>query len=519
MEPMLMLSLLVKATVALAAGLTMAAVAARARASVRHLAMAATFAVLLALPLAVAFAPPVSIAMPSGTPAVSETVTAAFEQPFLMITPSPALVGGSAAAPAPRLALSPRTMALAAWAGGAVLFLLPLGVSLWKLRRLRSASLPWPRGRDALRAVSPDLPLEIDVLLNEGIAAPLTCGFINPVIVLPVDAEDWSDHELERAFVHEVEHVRRGDWAIQLVARAVCAAYWFHPLVWVAWRRLGVECERACDDAVLLRCERADYAEQLVSLARRTAAAPLEPILLMAGRTDLSVRVRAILDGSQLRGRAGRAAVLTASAAALAFVLAVAPLETVAAAPLADQLRAPRPADPFTAAIAETFIAAAAGGRTTVVREFLDRGADVNVVLPGDGTPLIAAAREGHTGLVRLLLERGADPNIAVIGDGNPLIMAASGGHLAIATLLLDAGARIDDMVPEDENPLIMASTNGHLRMVQLLVGRGASINVGTWAGPSGIRSDDEWRTPLNMAERHGHADVARFLRSLGATN
>jgi beta-lactamase regulating signal transducer with metallopeptidase domain len=60
------------------------------------------------------------------------------------------------------------------------------------------------------------------------------CGFWRPLIVLPVDARHWNETELRCTIVHELEHVRRGDWATQLAARAICACYWFHPLVWVA---------------------------------------------------------------------------------------------------------------------------------------------------------------------------------------------------------------------------------------------------------------------------------------------
>ena len=60
------------------------------------------------------------------------------------------------------------------------------------------------------------------------------------------------------------------------------------------------------------------------------------------------------------------------------------------------------------------------------MRALLDRGAQVNAVVDGDGSPLICAAREGHLDIVRLLLEHGADVNLAGPGDGNPLIMAAT---------------------------------------------------------------------------------------------
>jgi beta-lactamase regulating signal transducer with metallopeptidase domain len=43
--------------------------------------------------------------------------------------------------------------------------------------------------------------------------------------------------------------------------------YWFHPLVWIAWRRLGLEAEHASDDAVLREADATAYADQLVALA------------------------------------------------------------------------------------------------------------------------------------------------------------------------------------------------------------------------------------------------------------
>jgi Zn-dependent protease with chaperone function len=75
-----------------------------------------------------------------------------------------------------------------------------------------------------------------------------------------------------KRIVHELAHVRRGDWVSQCFARAICALYWFHPLVWVAWRQLQLEAERACDDAVLACAEATDYANQLVGLAKRLSS-------------------------------------------------------------------------------------------------------------------------------------------------------------------------------------------------------------------------------------------------------
>ena len=55
--------------------------------------------------------------------------------------------------------------------------------------------------------------------------------------------------------------------------------------------------------------ERTDYAEQLVTLAQRMSATPVQPMLGMANRSDLSTRVTAVLDDRLRRGRAGFALV------------------------------------------------------------------------------------------------------------------------------------------------------------------------------------------------------------------
>jgi TonB family protein len=131
--------------------------------------------------------------------------------------------------------------------------------------------------------------------------------------------------------VHELEHVQRRDWVNSCLARTVCAVYWFHPLVWIAWRQLTLEAERACDDAVLGRSEATAYADQLVGLAQRLSRTSKLPLLAMANRAELGKRVGAVLDSGQRRGRAGVFAVALACAAAAVVVVTMSPLRMVAA--------------------------------------------------------------------------------------------------------------------------------------------------------------------------------------------
>jgi ankyrin repeat protein len=82
---------------------------------------------------------------------------------------------------------------------------------------------------------------------------------------------------------------------------------------------------------------------------------------------------------------------------------------------------------------------------------------------------------------------------------------------------LLDRGAAIEQIVPGDENALIGASGGGHLQVVQLLVARRADVNARAWASEGLTGIDGEWRTPLKMARRGGHAAIVSYLLSVGA--
>jgi uncharacterized protein (TIGR03435 family) len=108
--------------------------------------------------------------------------------------------------------------------------------------------------------------------------------------------------------------------------------YWFHPMVWIAWRRLVLEAERSCDDTVLKHSEATAYADQLVGLAKRLLATHRSPLPAMANRSDLATRVSAVLDNRQRRGRAGIVLLALACIVAAAFVLGLSPLTMIGAA-------------------------------------------------------------------------------------------------------------------------------------------------------------------------------------------
>jgi uncharacterized protein (TIGR03435 family) len=324
-------SILAKATAIAALALAAARLARRSRAAVRHVLLSAAFAVLLALPMASVVVPTVRVAVPIA--AHQESVSPPVEATSDVVTTVDLASGATPVTPR-SATVSPSELLLAGWIAGAALFLLPVAIGLWQVRALRGSGLPWRHGRtviDAL-ALEADVHRRVDVLLHESVPGPMTCGVVHPAIVLPAEAQTWPAEDLSRAIVHELEHVRRGDWATQCLARTVCAMYWFHPLVWIARRQLALEAERSCDDAVLRRAEATAYADQLIGVAQRLSTAARPPLLAMANRHDLATRVGAVLDSRQPRGRAGAHWVGVASAGCALLVATISPLRIVGAA-------------------------------------------------------------------------------------------------------------------------------------------------------------------------------------------
>lgn len=158
---------------------------------------------------------------------------------------------------------------------------------------------------------------------------------------------------------------------------------------------------------------------------------------------------------------------------------------------------------------------AAYGGCADAAALLLDRGADANAADAGGFTPLHAAGgsreqgRRGTAGIVRLLVDRGrADVDAVSAKTGaTPLHVAVSSNNAAVAAALLDAGADIDAIDDAGRTPLHVAAVNGWRDSVELLVARRATIIV----------RDAGDKLPADLAEDHGHTEIARLLRNAAA--
>ena len=222
------------------------------------------------------------------------------------------------------------------WVAGAGISLLGLLAGFARLAWLAAHARPvdrgeWPRLLDEITRAN-GLKRPVTLLQSDHPSLLVTWGVRRPKVILPSAAREWSADRMRVVLLHELAHIRRGDWLTQLAAEGLRSVYWFNPLIWIASRRLRQESEHACDDAVLNGgIEGPDYATHLLALARavkRESRSLLAgfPAPAMARPSSLERRFSAMLNGRINRTPISRSARIATTAAVATITVLVAGL-------------------------------------------------------------------------------------------------------------------------------------------------------------------------------------------------
>lgn len=196
-----------------------------------------------------------------------------------------------------------------AWAGMASIGLLRVALATFQLRRLRAEAVAVDlKILDAdLRALMEDFQhyRKVSVLVSQRLEVPTAIGFYKPAIILPAWLlESTPAEELKYILLHELAHLRRRDDWTNLAQKILKALLFFLPSVWWIERRLSLDREMACDDAVLAHSgSPRGYAECLARVAERSfLRRQIALAQAVVGRVrQLTTRVATILDPDRPR--------------------------------------------------------------------------------------------------------------------------------------------------------------------------------------------------------------------------
>jgi TonB family protein len=222
------------------------------------------------------------------------------------------------------------TIVSTVWLAGAGTSVLMLLIGLGRLTWIASTARRVENGPWAVAAgeVARDYGLHrpVVILQSDHPALLVTWGVVQPKVILPRTAPDWTGERIRVVLAHELAHIKRGDWLIQMVAEIARAGYWFNPVMWIACRRLRLESEQATDDVVLhAGINGSEYASHLLELARAFSRhGAWLPAPAIARPSSLERRVRAMLNTRVDRAPITRTARLGIVAALSAIAIAVA---------------------------------------------------------------------------------------------------------------------------------------------------------------------------------------------------
>lgn len=111
------------------------------------------------------------------------------------------------------------------------------------------------------------LKQKVRLYLSERIDIPVVVGYLKPVIYLPFSmVSNLTGEQIEAILLHELAHVRRMDYLVNILQTVVETLLFFNPLVWWISRNIRQERENGCDDLVLSHTEAKVYAGALLAL-------------------------------------------------------------------------------------------------------------------------------------------------------------------------------------------------------------------------------------------------------------
>lgn len=152
------------------------------------------------------------------------------------------------------------------------------------------------RTRFGLLTARLNISREIELRETARVLTPMVIGIVKPVVLLPIGLlSGFSISQIEAILAHELAHVRRGDFLVNMLQSLAEVVYFFHPGLWWLSEKIRNERENCCDDIAVSVCgDRVSLANALVKVAEWQNA----PALAMAFASKKPVllqRVRRVL--------------------------------------------------------------------------------------------------------------------------------------------------------------------------------------------------------------------------------
>ena len=141
------------------------------------------------------------------------------------------------------------------------------------------------------------IPKKIKVWVSENINVPATIGFLKPIILIPLSSiNNLTTYQLEAIVLHEISHIKRNDYLVNLFISVIETILFFNPFVLLMVKSIKRERENCCDDFVLLyRDDPHSYAAALLQLEKFRNGNVELSLAAVSDKKQLFTRVKRIM--------------------------------------------------------------------------------------------------------------------------------------------------------------------------------------------------------------------------------
>ena len=160
----------------------------------------------------------------------------------------------------------------------------------------------------------------VRMLQSAAVEVPTALGWLRPIILVPASAfSGLGPLQLEAILAHELAHIHRGDFLVNLLQSLVEVLLFYHPAVWWLSSRIRAERELCCDDVAASLCgDPLLLARALTELeALRPVPIPSHRLALAATGGSLMHRIRHLLHPARPVSSGARGTALALLAASL----------------------------------------------------------------------------------------------------------------------------------------------------------------------------------------------------------
>jgi beta-lactamase regulating signal transducer with metallopeptidase domain len=195
------------------------------------------------------------------------------------------------------------TWLVSLWSAGVVMLSLRTGAGwiLVQVFKRHSTRLTEPSWQQILDRLSNRFGIHRSIALRESTLAtvPAVVGWVRPVILLPVSAlTGLTPQMMEAILAHELAHIRRHDYLMNIFQTAIETLLFYHPAVWWVGKNIRQERENCCDDLAVAACGDAlVYARALTELEQIRSAQP--QLAMAATGGSLIARIRRLVGARQ----------------------------------------------------------------------------------------------------------------------------------------------------------------------------------------------------------------------------